>query len=73
MSASNNKWIQPIDSIETYVCRDSKGLIGKKQDTRYNNIIKQHKNILKGDDATKENIKKLIWILHKFRTIHTQY
>ena len=47
MSASNNKWIQPIDSIETYVCRDSKGLIGKKQDTRYNNIIKQHKNILK--------------------------
>lgn len=46
LSASNNNGMQPIDSIETYLWRDSKVLMGKKEDTRCNKIIKQHKYIL---------------------------
>ena len=40
----DDKRIQSIDSIETYAYRLSKDLVCKKEETKYHNIIKPHKN-----------------------------
>ena len=44
LSANDDKRIQSIDSIETYAYGASKKLICKKEESKCNNIIKQHKN-----------------------------
>ena len=44
LNACNNKRIQSIDSIETYKCGRSKGLVCKKEKIKCNNLIKQYKN-----------------------------
>ena len=43
LSANNDKRIQSIDSVETYAYETSKILICKKEETKFNNIIKQCK------------------------------
>ena len=36
--------MQSIDSLETYAYETSKDLVSKKEEIKFNNIIKQHKN-----------------------------
>ena len=36
--------MQSIDSIETYAYGTRKNLVREKEETKYNNIIKQHKS-----------------------------
>ena len=36
--------MQSIDSIETYACGTSKGLVSEKEKIKCDNIIKQYKN-----------------------------
>ena len=43
LSASDDKRINSIDSIETYAYGTSKDLISEKEDTKCNNITKQYK------------------------------
>ena len=43
LSANDDKRILSIDSIETYKYGTNKDLICKKQETKYNNILKQCK------------------------------
>ena len=42
---NDDKRIQPINSIETYVHGTSKDLVLKKQEIKCNNIIQQYKNV----------------------------
>ena len=44
LTASNDKRLQPIDSIEPYAYGTNKDLVCKKQEIKCNNIIKQYKN-----------------------------
>ena len=44
LSSNNDKRMQPIDSIETYVYGTSKVLVGEKEEIKCNNIIKRCKN-----------------------------
>ena len=44
MSPNDDKRIQPFDSTETYSYGTSKDLECKKEEIKYNNIIKQYKN-----------------------------
>ena len=37
--------MQSIDSIETYVCEMNKDVICKEEEIKYNNIIKQYRNV----------------------------
>ena len=48
--------MQSIDSIEIHAYGTSKDLVSEKEETKYNNIIKQHKSNF--DDITKETIKE---------------
>ena len=45
LSSSNDKRMQSIDSIETFACRTSKDLVCKKEEIKFDNIIKQYKNV----------------------------
>ena len=45
LSSNDDKTIQSIDMIETYAHRTNKGLVCKKEEIKYNNIIKQYKNL----------------------------
>ena len=45
LSSNDEKLRQSIDSIETYAYGTSKDLIRKREKTKVNKIIKQHKNI----------------------------
>ena len=36
--------MQSIDSLETYAYETSKDLVSKKEEIKFSNIIKQHKN-----------------------------
>ena len=47
VSSNDDKRMQSIDLIETYAYRTSKNLVRKKEEIKYNNIIKQYKNVLK--------------------------
>ena len=44
LSSNNDKRMQSIDSIETYAYGTSKDLVSKKEEIKYNNIIKRSKN-----------------------------
>ena len=44
LSSNDNKKIQSIDSIETYVYGTSKDLMSEKIVIKWNNIIKRYKN-----------------------------
>ena len=44
LSSNNDKRMQSIDLIETYAYGTSKDLVSKKEETKYNNIIKRSKN-----------------------------
>ena len=44
LSSNDNKKIQSIDSIETYVYGTSKDLMSEKLVIKWNNIIKRYKN-----------------------------
>ena len=37
--------MKSIDSIETYACGINKDLVFKKDEIKYNNIIRQYKNV----------------------------
>ena len=43
-SSNDDKIMQSIDSIETYACGTSKGLVSEKEKIKCDNIIKQYKN-----------------------------
>ena len=44
-SSNDDERIKPIDSIETYAYGTRKGLVCKKEEIKYNNIIKQYENV----------------------------
>ena len=45
LSSNNDKRMQQsVDSIETYAYGTSKDLVSKKEEIKYNNIIKRSKN-----------------------------
>ena len=44
LSSEDDKRMQSIDSIETYAYGKRKDLLSEKEEIKYNNIIKQHKN-----------------------------
>ena len=46
LSANDDKRMQSIDSIETYACGTRKNLMRKKEETKFNNLIKQYKSLL---------------------------
>ena len=45
LSSNDVKRMQSIDSIETYAHRTSRDLVCRKEKIKYNNIIKQNKNV----------------------------
>ena len=45
LSSNDDKRMQSIDPIEAYVYGTSKDLVCKKEEVKYNNIIKQYKNV----------------------------
>ena len=45
LSSNQDKRIQSIHSIETYIYGTSKDLVCKKLEIKCNNIIKQYKNV----------------------------
>ena len=45
LSSNDVKRMQTIDSIETYAHRTSRDLVCRKEKIKYNNIIKQNKNV----------------------------
>ena len=45
LSSNDVKRMQSIDSIETYAHRTSRDLVCRKKKIKYNNIIKQNKNV----------------------------
>ena len=45
LSSNDDKRMQSIDSIETYVYGMNKDLVCKKEEIKCNNIIKQYKNV----------------------------
>ena len=45
LTSNDDKRIQSIDSIETYAHGASKYLLCKKEEIKYNNMIKQYKNV----------------------------
>ena len=44
MSSNDNKRMQSIDSIETYVYGKDKDLVSKREEIKCKNMIKQYKN-----------------------------
>ena len=45
LSSNDDKRIQSVDSIETYVYGTCKDLVYKKEETKCNNIVKQYKEL----------------------------
>ena len=45
LNAKDDKKMQSIDSIETYPYGTRKDLVCRKEEIKYNNIIKQYKNV----------------------------
>ena len=45
LSSNDDKRMQSIYSIKTYAYRMSKDLVYKKEEVKYNNIVKQYKNV----------------------------
>ena len=45
LSSNDDKKTQSIDLIETYAYRMNKDLVCKKEETKFNNIIKQYENV----------------------------
>ena len=45
LSSNDDTRIQPIDSVETYVCEITKNLVCKKEEIKCSNIIKWYKNV----------------------------
>ena len=43
LSANDHKRLQSIDSIETYTYGTREDLVCKKEEIKYNNIVKQYK------------------------------
>ena len=73
LSSNDEERMQSIDLIETYAYGTNKDLISEKEEIKCNNIIKQCKKMINFDNVTKENIKNIIQIGHKFLLIHTEY
>ena len=44
LSSNDDKGMQPIDLVETYVYGTSEDLVIEKEQTKYNKVIKQYKN-----------------------------
>ena len=44
LSSNDDKWMQLIDLIETYVYVTSEDLVIEKEQTKCNKVIKQYKN-----------------------------
>ena len=44
LSSNDDKRMQSVDSIEIYAWGTSKDLVFKKEEIKFNNIIKQYKN-----------------------------
>ena len=45
LSSNDDKRMQSIDSIQTYAHGVNKNLVCKKEENKYNNVIKQYKNV----------------------------
>ena len=45
LSSNYDKWMQSIDSTESYAYRMNKDLVWKKEKIKCNNIIKQYENV----------------------------
>ena len=45
LSSNHDKRMQLIDSIETYAYVMNKDLLCRKEEMKYNNILKQYKNV----------------------------
>ena len=45
LSSNDDKRMQSIDSIETYAYGMNEDLVCKRKEFKYNNVIKQYKNI----------------------------
>ena len=43
LSSNDDKRMQSIDLIETYICGTSKDLVSEKEEIKCNNIIKRYK------------------------------
>ena len=54
LSSNDDKYMQLIDSVETYAYETRKDLVSEKEEIKCNNIIKRYNF----DDVTKENIKE---------------
>ena len=54
--------MQSIDSKETYAYRTSQGLVSRKEEIKYNNIIKRHKKWLTLMMLQKKTRKNIIQI-----------
>ena len=65
--------MQSIDSIETHAYRTSTDLISKKEETKPNNIIKQHKICLSLMIILMKIKQNIIKGGHIFQIIHTEY
>ena len=57
LSLNDDRRIQSIDLIQTYVYETSKDLVYRKEKIKCNNVIKQYKKF-NFDHTTKENIKE---------------
>ena len=52
LSSNDDKWMQSIDSIETYSYGLSKDLVSKKEEIKCSNIIDRYKKKINFDDVT---------------------
>ena len=65
--------MQLIDSTETYVYGMSKDLGSKKEEIKYNNVIKRYKTWLTLMMLQKKTKINIIQIDHKFLIIHREH
>ena len=74
-SSNDDKIMQAIDLIEICAYGTSKDLVGDEEEIKCSKIIKKmnDKKMVNLDDVTKENIKEIIQINHKFLIIHIKY
>ena len=59
LSSNEDKRMQSIDSIETYVYGTTKDLVSVKREIKYTNTIKQHKKRLPLINGPGEYIKRI--------------
>ena len=59
LSAKKDKRIESVDLVETYAIGTQKDWIGKKEETKWNNIIKQSEKWLTLMMLQKKTLKKI--------------